>query len=174
MSDEAAQRRAFEALYAAHADAVLRYARRRTGSDVDADDVVAETFAVAWRRSRDVPEGRELPWLYGVARRVLANQRRSHERRDRLRIRLESEPAVSTAAEVEEGVARDILDTLAPRDREVLLLSVWEHLSVAHTAVALGISENAVYVRLHRARQRFAAAFEEARRATQDEGGGGQ
>lgn len=173
VTDEAAQRKAFEALYAAHADAVFRYARRRTGRDIDADDVVAEAFAVAWRRLRDVPAGRELPWLYGVARRVRANQRRSHERRDRLRARLEAEPPVSAdSSAAEEGVAREVLDTLSPRDREILLLSVWEQLAAGDIAVALGISENAVYVRLHRARQRFAAAYEEARsRPAEDEGG---
>lgn len=171
MSEEARRREAFEVLYASHADAVYRYALRRAGRDVDPDDVVAETFAICWRRIDAVPRGRELPWLYGTARRVLANQRRSVGRQERLRTRLEAEPPVtSEAAAAEEGTARAVLDRLAPRDREILLLATWERLATADIAVALGISENAVYIRLHRARQRFQAAFESAR----DEERGGE
>lgn len=170
MSEEARRQSAFEALYTSYADAVYRYALRRAGRDVDPDDVVAETFATCWRRLDAVPEGRELPWLYGTARRVLANQRRSVGRQERLRTRLETEPPVTSEAAVEEGTARAVLDRLAPRDREILLLATWEQLTTADIAIALGISENAVYIRLHRARQRFQAAFEAAR----DEERGGE
>jgi DNA-directed RNA polymerase specialized sigma24 family protein len=68
----------FEALYGAHAGAVLAYARRRT-SPANADDVMADVFLIAWRRLADVPRD-ERVWLLGVARRVLANQRRGHTR----------------------------------------------------------------------------------------------
>ena len=150
----------FEALYARFADPVLRYAARRTGSEADAEDVVAETFAVCWRRLGDVPAGKELAWLYGVARRVLANQRRSRGRMDKLRSRLESEPVTSVEPPDEAGVALDVLAQLSEADQEVLRLALWEELSAAEIAVALELSENAVYIRLHRARKRFAAAFE--------------
>ena len=79
----------FRALFAAHERAILAYALRRVTDPADAAEVVAETFLVAWRRLDDVATGDgERPWLYGVARRVLANQRRGYERRDRLRTRL--------------------------------------------------------------------------------------
>ena len=77
-ADEAS--REFRVIFEAHYDAVRAYARRRCARLEDADDVVSETFTVAWRRLRDIPPGSELPWLYGVARRVLANQRRSERR----------------------------------------------------------------------------------------------
>src|ERR1700754_806724 len=81
--------RRFRQLFEAEARSVLGYALRRTEAREDAADVVAETFAVAWRRIADVPPGAQArPWLYGVARRVLANQRRGELRRRRLADRL--------------------------------------------------------------------------------------
>src|SRR5438128_2115300 len=79
---------AFRRIYEACYRAIAAYARRRL-SDGDADDVVADTFLVAWRRLEDVPQGDlTLPWLYGVARRVVSEGRRSGRRRDRLTVRL--------------------------------------------------------------------------------------
>jgi RNA polymerase sigma-70 factor, ECF subfamily len=73
--------RAFRDLYAAHFDAVLGFALRRVDRPEDAGDVTADTFLVAWRRLAHAPQGPELrPWLYGVARRVLANHRRGERR----------------------------------------------------------------------------------------------
>jgi RNA polymerase sigma-70 factor (ECF subfamily) len=71
------RRRRFEEIYAACHDPVLGYVLRRTGNGHDAADVLAETFLTAWRRLDDVPGGESTrPWLYGVARRVLANHHR--------------------------------------------------------------------------------------------------
>ena len=68
----------FEALFQAHHRRVLAYALRRSSREADAEDVVADTYAVAWRRIADIPDGDDaLPWLLGVARRVSANQHRS-------------------------------------------------------------------------------------------------
>jgi DNA-directed RNA polymerase specialized sigma24 family protein len=166
LSDMTADREAFAALYARHADAVYRYALRRAPSPADAEDVLAETFSVAWRRIADVPVGQELPWLYGVARRVLANHRRSAGRLERLRSRLQAEPAPLVPLVPGGDVPGDDPDVLAAlaalseADQEILRLSLWEGLTTAELAAALGISENAVYIRLHRARQRLAARFE--------------
>lgn len=82
----------FNALYQAHATAVLRYACRRADPDT-ARDVVAETFLVAWRKLGAVPRdpAQAEPWLYGVARRVLANIDRSAQRRSRVTARLWNE-----------------------------------------------------------------------------------
>src|SRR3954447_10520347 len=75
----------FRSLYTAHFGAILEYAVRRVPAPEDATDVVAETFLIAWRRHADVPPGREARlWLYGVARRVLANHLRGEARRSRL------------------------------------------------------------------------------------------
>jgi RNA polymerase sigma factor (sigma-70 family) len=140
---------------------VLAYALRRT-SHADADDVVAETFVVAWRRLDDVPSGEgELPWLLAVARRTLANQRRSRQRADRLALRLADEPSASTAAEGDRVAAVEALARLRPLDREVLLLAAWDGLTHRQIAAMFGCSENAVSIRLHRTRRRLAEELDE-------------
>ena len=75
----------FEQLYRAHAGAVRAYAVRRARSDAIADDVVSDVFLVVWRRLDDVPD-RPVPWLLLIARRALANRRRSGRRAAALRL----------------------------------------------------------------------------------------
>src|SRR5262245_66179247 len=92
-SADATRPRRCEALYQSNYSAILGYALRRAPAD-DAADVVADTFLAAWRRISDVPEGDEARlWLYGAARRVLANRSRSERRRKRAGARLASEAA---------------------------------------------------------------------------------
>jgi Sigma-70 region 2 len=78
----------FEALYRRHFRAVLRYALAPVEPE-SARDVTAETFLIAWRRLADVPED-AAPWLFGVARKVIAGQLRSDARRSALCLRLEA------------------------------------------------------------------------------------
>lgn len=87
------ERRArFRSLYEANYDAILGYVLRRT-QQADTPDVVAETFLVCWRRLGRVPEGEQARlWLYGTARRVLANHTRAERRRARLTGRLSARP----------------------------------------------------------------------------------
>jgi RNA polymerase sigma factor (sigma-70 family) len=150
----------FERLYAQYGRAVLAYAVRRAAPD-DAADVVAETFLVAWRRLDDVPVQDTRLWLYGVARRVLANQQRSERRRLRLADRLRCElPAVLETApglDSHTGPVQAALEQLGPEDREVLRLSAWEELTAVEISTVLGVSQVAVRSRLHRARRRLRA-----------------
>ncbi|MDX6657763.1 MAG: hypothetical protein QOH62_2556 [Solirubrobacteraceae bacterium] len=153
----------FAALYRDHAREVLAYAVRRGASAEDAADVVAESFLVAWRRGPDVPSGDAARlWLYGVARRTLANQRRGERRRTRLAARMRAELPAVLAASLPAPTAADhevvtAITALGESDREVLLLSAWEQLSPAEIAEVLAISPIAVRSRLHRARQRVQA-----------------
>lgn len=149
--------RDFAAMFQAHHAQVLAYALRRTATPADAEDVAAETFVVAWRRRDSIPTD-ALPWLYGVARRVLANQRRSTMRRLRLVARWRPEPAPVMAGE-SDGPAQAALARLRPDDQELLRLVAWEELSHAQIATVLGVSVNAVAIRLHRARRRFENEF---------------
>jgi RNA polymerase sigma factor (sigma-70 family) len=155
----------FRALFDSEARAVLGYALRRVRHAEDAGDVVAETFAIAWRRIGDVPPGDDArAWLLGVARRVLANQRRGVRRRARLDERLRHElhaalPAVRHADDVTDTVRR-ALATLPEQDREVLLLSGWEGLTPAEIAHVCDIPDATARTRLHRARGRLRAALE--------------
>jgi RNA polymerase sigma-70 factor (ECF subfamily) len=163
----------FERLYAEHGRALLAYAVRRVTDAQDAADVLAETFLVAWRRLDDVPEGEAARlWLYGVARRVLANQQRSERRRDRLAERLRHELAealpVTPVATAEAGAVHAALCGLGPEDQEVLRLCAWEDLAPAEIARVLGISQIAARSRLHRARRRLQTALEDMPGAQND------
>lgn len=143
----------FERLFAAAYPDVWRYARRRV-PEADVDDVVAETFTVAWRRLDEVPEDRALPWLYRVAANTIANRLRSQRRHLRLVSRLQAEPPPAPAAEGDPEIL-DALAALRPDDQEVLRLAAWEGLGPAEIAVVLGCSDNAAAVRLSRARARL-------------------
>lgn len=163
MRDDEAARQRFSLLFHAHRHAVLGYALRRCREPADAADVLAETFLVAWRRVNDVPAGEhdERPWLLGVARHVLANQRRGAARRSRLSERLGQELAAVGPATDElaagGGVVADALARLDPDDRELLQLTSWEGLDPAQIASALGVPGATVRSRLHRARARLRA-----------------
>lgn len=153
--------RAFDALFASAAPEVLAYALRRAASPSDAEDAVAETFLIAWRRLDVMPrDDAAVLWLYAVCRRVLANQRRSQQRRWRLFDRLRQGPeSIMDPGQSEDGPAVDALARLRPDDQELLRLVAWEELSHTEIAQVLGITPNAVAIRLHRARRRFEQAF---------------
>ncbi|MGP0050915.1 MAG: RNA polymerase sigma factor [Solirubrobacteraceae bacterium] len=150
----------FEAVYAAHNAAVRTYVRRRVDSQ-DADDVVADVFVIAWRRLRDVPED-PLPWLLGVARRVMANRWRGANRQAALRDRMMSERSRLAPPFSMTPQSRDVLRALSAmreKDRETLLLVAWEGLAPAQAAKVLGVSPNTFSARLSRARRRFERAL---------------
>jgi DNA-directed RNA polymerase specialized sigma24 family protein len=134
---------------------VLAYALRRA-DPATAEDVVAETFAIAWRRLAEMPD-RPLPWLLGVARRVLANHRRGERRRRALVDRL---PVPAAPEGAPAGRALGALASLRERDREVLLLHAWEGLDHAEAGTVMGCSAATFAVRLHRARRRFERELE--------------
>ncbi len=156
------RRRRFEEVYAANCGPILGYVLRRTDNPDDAADVVAETFLTAWRRLDCVPPGDQgRLWLYGVARHVLANHRRGERRRiaanNRFRAQLAAQyqPAEYTGELAEIAAA---FRSLPEPDRELLALIGWEGLDHGQVAAVLGCSRNAVRIRLHRARRRFADA----------------
>ena len=149
----------FKRLYDAHFDAVLGYALRRTARPEDAADVVSETFLVAWRRLPHVPPDAALPWLYGVARRVLANHRRGDQRRHRLGERLRRDLA-AVVPDLSDRVVQDqtvaaAMGRLSARDEEVLALHLWEGLEPREIADVLGLPATVVRPRLSPARSRL-------------------
>ena len=147
----------FRAAYDANYHHVLGYALRRTTTRQDAEDVVAETFLTAWRRLERLPEGAGArPWLYGIARKALANQRRGQARRARLCGRLASEVPQPADAEGDVVAVAAAFMRLSDLDREVLALIAWEELDAGEVATVLGCSRNAARIRLHRARRRLA------------------
>jgi RNA polymerase sigma factor (sigma-70 family) len=145
----------FEVLFRESYPLVRAYALRRAAADA-AQDVVADTFLVAWRRLEDVPED-ALPWLYGTARRVLANQRRSASRSAALEQRVAHATASAGSPDLGDSVAdaellRLAVGRLSERTREALMLVAWEGLDRTRAARAAGCSKAAFAVRLHRAR----------------------
>jgi RNA polymerase sigma-70 factor (ECF subfamily) len=160
MSESRHDEARFEELYAETRVPVLAYLLRRTASPEDAADLLADVYLVAWRRIGDVPGGAEARlWLFGVARRLLANYRRGTRTQmaaaaavvESLRVTV-SEPApLDPRAEA----VSNALAMLGAADRELLTLSAWEDLSPAQIAVVVGRPVGVVRVRLHRARRRL-------------------
>jgi RNA polymerase sigma-70 factor (ECF subfamily) len=156
----------FDKLFTENVNAVMAFALRRTHRE-DAKDVVSGTFAVAWRRLDDVPS-EPLPWLIGVARNILLEQRRSEQRRRALDGRLTDAARVDQATErpdvadelIAEVVIRGALGRLSDADRDVLTLVAWEGLNTTELAIALDCSKATASLRLHRARKRFAKNLE--------------
>lgn len=145
----------FEEIYARHREAVEAYARRRVPADL-VDDVVAETFLVCWRKLGNVPV-EALPWLYAVARKTIANQRRTAAR-------AVAGGAEAVAAGEPEPTGDPLLAAafvrLSDRDREVLRLVAWEGLSLAQASTVLDCTTVSCRVRFHRAKRRLAALLE--------------
>jgi RNA polymerase sigma-70 factor (ECF subfamily) len=144
----------FTRLYQQHYTAVERYVRRRA-EDAVVRDVVAEVFAVAWRRFAELP-AEPLPWLYGTARGVLANENRGAQRRSQLARRVASHLDESVRDHAEDVAGRVSVAAafrrLPEAHAEALRLIAWEMLSQRDAARAAGCSLAAFAVRLHRAR----------------------
>jgi RNA polymerase sigma-70 factor (ECF subfamily) len=150
----------FRALFTRHYPAVYRYAGRRLGRE-EAADAAAEAFTVAWRKIAHLPpEPETLPWLYGVARRVVANAERGRRRRERLLARAAGDTAEAAPPADPAGVLA-ALSGLRPDDREVLRLAAWEGLDPREMGLVLGCSPNAAAIRLHRARRRLEEAMDD-------------
>ena len=157
------RRRRFDALFGSYGADIVAYCGWRAGSTADAQDAAAEVFLTAWRRLDELPDGdKARVWLYATARRTIANQRRSNRRRVALeqRLALEATAAAPPQATEESSLVHEALSRLAPRDREVLLLSEWEGLSPAQIASVLGCLTVTARGRLHRARLRFRTVYE--------------
>jgi len=149
----------FRGLFSQHYGPVYAYCARRIGRD-DAADAASDVFTVAWRKIRRVPmEPKTLPWLYGVAHNVVANHRRSRARKERLDARM-ARHGDRTWTDQPGGLDA-VLTLLRDDDREILMLAAWEGLGPEDLGRALGCSRNAATVRLHRARTRLSAAWDD-------------
>ena len=156
----------FTLLYRTHYDSILGYASRRT-DPATARDVAADTFLVAWRRLADVPRDPQAVrlWLYGVARRTLANAERSRDRSGRVAAKLlATTDPVGLAPDLADGVVErarinEALGMLSEADQEALRLVAWEGLDLADAAKVMGCTRSTMTVRIHRARNRMARAL---------------
>lgn len=153
----------FTAVVEEHSTALVRYFARR-GPRQDAEDLVAEVFATAWRRRGDVPDAAVLPWLYRTAGFTLANHRRKAvdlpvgEVPEAGSTRVDGDPELSALFDAE---LRGALASVGERDRRILLLHAWEGLDGAELAAALGVSRSGADAALSRARKRLREAWGE-------------
>lgn len=155
----------FTALAERVAEPLRRYAVRRTDPDT-AQDVVAETMLVLWRRLDDIPEVEPLPWCYAVARGCLQNSARSARRQRRLIDRLAQQPArpEATGSTAVDEALHVALARLTESDQELIRLWAWEELQPREIATVLGISANAASIRLHRAKQKLVGLLDPGRK----------
>lgn len=157
--------------WAEHAARVQAYAMRHVGADA-AQEVVSETFLIAWRRRAEVP-GDVLPWLLVVARNVIRNQRRSERRAAALGQRLgevarpDTHPGADVAFTERERVLL-ALAQLPEKHREALLLVAWDGLNREQAAAACGCRLGTFDVRLSRARRRLSQVLDAPDTAAND------
>jgi RNA polymerase sigma-70 factor, ECF subfamily len=163
---DAGRAKRFERMFGETSGQVFAYALRRTGDRHAAEEVVSETYLVAWRRFDEMPKER-LPWLLGTARKVLANQRRSTKRRQPggPHLPLDLAQAQARGTSVSELIAErdafaEAFAALGSRDREVLALVAWDGLKPREAARVVGCTAAAFSLRLHRARRRLLKELE--------------
>ncbi|MET8159294.1 RNA polymerase sigma factor [Sphaerisporangium sp. NPDC005289] len=158
----------FAVVFDRHADEMFRYAARRLGAEL-AEDVVAETFLVAFRqRARyDLARPDARPWLYGITTNVASQHRRAERRRTRAAARVAADRPGTFEERSDERVAAQqlqprlarALGALSARERDLLLLVAWADLSYEDVAEALGIPAGTVRSRLHRVRVKLRRAL---------------
>jgi RNA polymerase sigma-70 factor (ECF subfamily) len=163
----------FESCFREHHARLLAFTMRRLSEREAAEDVVADTFAVAWRRRDCIPDS-PLPWLYAIAANVIADQYRSTRRRHDLGLRLAHEArADALGSDPTESLAlRDAFAAafaqLEEHEREILRLVAWDGLEVREAAQVLCCSQGAFRVRLHRARRKLARRLDAAKQIDQE------
>ena len=175
---------AFGLLFKRHADAIANYCFRRVGDWATAEDLLSIVFLEGWRRrDKQLPPGKVLPWLYGIAGNVVRNQRRAQRRYAAALRRLrETEPAAYAVERADERLDEErqmkrvlaLVGRLPRREQEVFALCAWSELSYEDAALALGIPVGTVRSRLSRARARLrelepAFGHEEGVQATSEE-----
>lgn len=150
----------FRAAYLAWYPDVLRFVARRIHPS-HAEDVVADTFLVVWRRLPELPgdAGDGRAWVFGIARQLLLNDRRGDRRREALAVRVAQLAGTGFGCGVDPDLVAHRIDLaaawprLAAGDQEVLALAYWDDLSGPRAAAVLGISPVAFRLRLSRARR---------------------
>jgi RNA polymerase sigma-70 factor, ECF subfamily len=159
VSADLERRRRFEEVAEEVYDPLQRYLRRRASAD-DADEVFGDVLLTIWRRLDAVPADAVLPWCYGVARRQLANKRRSAKRHLRLVERVATVATHDAPFDPFEGPEYPELiaamASLSDAERDVITLWAWEELEPREIAIVLETTPNAVSLKLSRGRAKLA------------------
>ena len=147
-----------ERLIETNTPALLAYFLRRTSDPADAADLLGDTQLVIWRRAKALPadDAEARLWIFGVARRVLAGQRRGQQRRDALQDRLRAQLTVTgREPDADRTDLAAALRQLSAVDQEIIRLVHWDGFSQAEAAQLLGMPEGTLRSRHHRARQQL-------------------
>ncbi|HEY8591128.1 MAG TPA: sigma-70 family RNA polymerase sigma factor [Naasia sp.] len=162
---------AFAELYDRHAPSIHRYARGRLGADA-ADDVMSETFLVAFERREafDAERGDVLPWLFGIATTLMRKHGRLEAKAWRglmadthqQRVMPDEFAIADSRADARAAVRRlaTAMRRMSPGDKDVLLLHAWADLDHGEIAAALDIPVGTVKSRLNRARRQLRTAID--------------
>lgn len=151
----------FNALFRAHLPEVSRFLARRLPHEA-VEDIASELFSLAWAKRTSIPKDLELPWLYKSARYLISNHQRKESGRSKILATLQ-EPVAAPSAEAVAMADIELAEAwaqLPDKDREVLSLWALEGLEPKAIAVALGVSENSVNVRLSRAKKNLLLQLE--------------
>ena len=163
------QAQEFEQLFNNHSHSVRAFIwRRSSGLDTgisSADDIEADVWSIAWARRDAAPTQSdfELAWLFQISRHVLANHIRKSDTRRKISNTFHPDEITSLAADslvlLNEEIA-EVFSILSASEREVMALTVWEDLKPAQISLVLGISANAVSIRLNKARKKISEFLE--------------
>jgi RNA polymerase sigma factor (sigma-70 family) len=166
---------AYAEFFRRHVRAVTAFGLRRCSTPDQVADLVADTFLIALHAAHRYKAETEtaLPWLYGIARRVILRQRRTRSRRDSVMGRLarfepefrdSEEDAVAAALDAarQAPLLQAALRRLSDSEREVLELVAYDGLTPTEVAIVLGVSPNAVRLRLSRARKKMREGLDPA------------
>lgn len=153
----------FGAIYRAHLGEISRFLARRLPPD-QVEDLASDLFEIAWAKRSSIPKDFELPWLYKTARYLISNHRRKESGRADILASLR-EP--TTAPSAESIALADIelaqaWQALPAKEQEALAMWSLEGLEPAEISLALGISVNAVNVRLSRAKKNLLLELEKS------------
>ena len=163
------RRERFERFAPGLVEPLRRYLARRTDPDT-AQDVLAETLLVCWRRVEDLPE-EPLPWAYAVAANCLRNAERAARRQRRVAAKVATmEPRALPPDPAGDLDLSQALGRMRAEDAELLRLWAWEQLTPTEIATVLDITANAASIRLHRARERLRAELRKIERVSGHEG----
>lgn len=147
---------------AANENDLLRYFQRRLVNGADAAEAFGELMLTAWKSRRKIPDDptQARMWLFGAARNVLRDTRRSLARRSAAVERLADDMrSLSPVREESSADLRDAISHLADDDAELVRLVYWDGLPSHEAAAVLGINPSTARSRLSRARDRLREAL---------------
>jgi len=159
----------FRSAYDRTLPGIYRFVARSLGLYLaEIDDAVADVYLAVWRRIDDMPpQPEDRLWVFGIARKVIAQHRRTQVRRAKLTRLLAFQPIRSAYSVENKGndLTSQLLESVSrlPRhEREAIELVVWEQMSYEDAAIALSCSVNAVRIRVHRGRKRILSSIRTA------------